>query len=190
MTSIGLLFILIMQMDNQYVTKNNPAHITPINTSSIANQSPDLISFPEITQYAEIIKRPLFYDDRKPRIDTESKKKVKESKTKKKSKKAKSNKKISLTAIVITPETRVAIMQVAKNKKLQRLSLGESINDWTLTNIQNRSATLENGKEIQVLELEIKSSKKSMSHSKTKIETTKKKKKNKKKIQKGKSAME
>ena len=68
---------------------------------------------------------------------------------------------MSLTAVVITPEKSLAILQAGNNKSLQRVRLGETIDGWTLTEIQDQSIVLKQGEQIQTLELEVKGSSKS-----------------------------
>ena len=65
----------------------------------------------------------------------------------------------ALNAVIITPERQLAIIQSGRGKTLQRISLGEEIDGWTLETIEPRSVLLKKGNETKNLELEIKASK-------------------------------
>lgn len=160
LASISLLIVLIVQIkvNNEGAAKNEQHKLASASTNSITSRASGSTSILEITNYEEIVNRPLFHDDRKPVAGTSIETEKQPGKHKKKADTLKSNQTLSLTAIVITPKTRLAIMQAGKSKALQRLTTGESINDWTLTGIQDRSVILKSGKETQTVELEVKTS--------------------------------
>ena len=165
LTSTGLMVVFIFQTT---AAKSNTVHsvqepFISESTSFVTNPISKITLISEITEYEEIINRPLFHDDRKPH----SYAKTKKQKNKSKLNAAKLNKKLSLIAIVITPKTRLAIMQSGKNREPQRLMSGESINEWTLANIEDRYVILKNENETKKIELDLKASKKTNNLKKT-----------------------
>jgi len=63
-----------------------------------------------------------------------------------------------LSAIVITKDKRIALIQSDHIKEPQKIALGEILDGWTLSNIQPRQVTLERNGEIRKLNLGIISS--------------------------------
>jgi len=134
-----------------------------------------------ITDYDEIIERPLFFDDRKPYVYVEPEKKQPD--TKKKKTTPKKNEQYSLSAIMITSEKKLAIIQSGREKSLQRIALGESIDGWKIENIEPHSVLLKKGNESKNLTLEIKNSNtKQNSTAKTSRQTNKAKEKTEEKV--------
>ena len=107
------------------------------------------------SDYDEIINRPLFFEDRKPFVYVKPEKQLKQ----KKQTTPKKTEQYSLSAVIITSERQLAIIQSGRGKTLQRISLGEDIDGWTLETIEPRSILLKKGNETKNLELEIKVSK-------------------------------
>lgn len=113
---------------------------------------------PEISDYDEIINRPLFFEDRKPYVYVAPETPTKKPR-KKKQAAPKKTEQYSLNAVVITSERQLAIIQSGRKKTLQRIALGEEIDGWTLETIEPRSVLLKKGNESKNLELEIRTSK-------------------------------
>ncbi len=128
-----------------------------ITTTSISSRKM-LDTNSEITDYDEIINRPLFFEDRKPYVYIEPETPTKKPKPKKPNA-PKKTEEYTLSAIIITPERQLAIIQSGREKSLQRLALGESINGWTVEAIEPRSVSLIKDNEKQLLELEVRTSK-------------------------------
>ncbi len=113
---------------------------------------------PDISEFDEVINRPLFFADRKPYVYVAPVKQTKPSKQKKKAT-PKKTEQYSLNAVIITPGRQLAIIQSDRSKTLQRLALGEEIEGWILETIEPRAVLLKKGNETKNLELEIKTSK-------------------------------
>ncbi len=110
---------------------------------------------PPISDFDEMINRPLFFEDRQPFIYEE----IVEKKLKQKKRYSrKSSEEYFLNAVVITPEKKIAIIQSSKAKEPQRIALGETINGWTLESIEAKEIKLSSGKETKTLVLEVKNS--------------------------------
>ena len=107
--------------------------------------------FPLINTYQDIIDRPLFMEDRQPYISQTPE-------TKKSNIREPKSRQFSLSAVVITSEKSIAILQYAKSKTLQHIELGETIDGWTLTEIHNQQVVLKKGDNTKTLVLEIKGS--------------------------------
>jgi len=113
---------------------------------------------PQISSYDEITKRPLFFEDRKPYVYVEPEKPTKQTRQKRQ-KKTKKTEQLSLNAVIITSDVKLAIIESDGGKSLTRVSPGEEIDGWTLEDIQPRSVLLKKGSETKNLELEVKASK-------------------------------
>jgi len=110
-----------------------------------------------LSDYVQIIERPLFRKDRRPFVPDESV--VDEKKQKRKSSVSRMKPdELHLSAVIITNETRIALIQSGRNKKIQKVILGEVIDDWTLDDVQPGLISLKKGDEVKTLELLIKSS--------------------------------
>ncbi len=115
------------------------------------------ITHQDITKFDEITKRPLFNNTRQPFIAPKPNATAK--KTTQKNKKLPVKKEqFMLSATVITPDKRIAVLQTSRDKTQQRISLGEEFNGWILHEITPHSVKLTKGKQIKNLELEIKKS--------------------------------
>ena len=112
---------------------------------------------PDISDYDEIINRPLFFEDRKPYVYVAPEKSQKKSNKKKKTA-PKQTEQYVLNAVIITPEKHLAIIQSSRGKDTQRIALGESLDGWTIETIESRSVLLKKGNESKSLELEVKTS--------------------------------
>lgn len=116
----------------------------------------DLVT-PPLSNYAAIIERPLFMRNRQPYVVDET-----VAETKNKGKSARDRRKIKddflLSAVIITKEKRIALIQTGRDRKIQKVNLGEAIDDWTLADVQSDEILLSKGNEIKKLELLVKSS--------------------------------
>lgn len=110
---------------------------------------------PVISEFSEMIERPLFFEDRKPFVYIELEQAAPVTKRQQKKILLSQNQQYSLSAVMIKPDKQIAIIQSGKNKTLQRLTLGESIDNWVLEKIEPHSVLLKNGNETKHLELEI-----------------------------------
>jgi hypothetical protein len=143
----------------------NPGHSNTVEIDLINIDSPpkdldvDLkeIVFPDITAFDEIIERPLFNETRLPSEAQKQEQTVVNSR-KKNNQTRNIQEQISLSAVVITQDTQIAILQKGREKALQRVSMGETIDGWTLEDVSSHSIRLVKGNETKNLELEIKNS--------------------------------
>jgi len=113
--------------------------------------------YPESVAFDEIIQRPLFNETRQPFVASEPEKTVTRPKEKN-NRTIKKREQYSLSAVVITPDAQIAILQNGRDKTLRRLALGEIIDGWSLNEVTPHSVQLKKGEEIKNLELEIKGS--------------------------------
>jgi hypothetical protein len=112
-------------------------------------------TLPEIDEFDEMINRPLFFENRQPFVFEEI---ADEKPEPKNTNTRKPREEYSLNAVIITPNKKIAIIESSKAKELQRIALGENIDDWTLESVEPREIKLINGKETKTLVLEIKNS--------------------------------
>ncbi|MBL1140411.1 MAG: hypothetical protein HND53_00075 [Proteobacteria bacterium] len=158
---ITLLCIICVMGYALWYQINKPVSL-PVNSVTnkklIVTNEPSIselqLESPVISDYNEMIERPLFFEDRKPYVFVEPE--IKAPPTKMKATAPKKNEQYSLSAVMIKSDKKLAIIQSGRDKKLQRLSLGESIDDWVLETIEPRSVLLKKGNETKSLELEIK----------------------------------
>ncbi len=143
----------------------NPGHSNTVEIDVINIDSPpkdldvDLkeIVFPDITAFDEIIERPLFNKTRLP-FDAQKQEQTVVDSRKKNNQTRNIQEQFSLSAVVITQDTQIAILQKGREKALQRVFLGETIDGWTLEDVSSHSIRLVKGNETKDLELEIKNS--------------------------------
>lgn len=113
---------------------------------------------PPITEFQEIINRPLFMENRQPYVQLEPEIESEEPDLQENIIAAPTAQQFMLTAVIITPETSTAIIQSGKNRELQHIIIGEKIDDWTLVEVHQQHIILKQGDTIQTVELEIKKS--------------------------------
>ncbi|MCI0400777.1 MAG: hypothetical protein L0Z68_05695 [Gammaproteobacteria bacterium] len=151
---IGLGYLLWEELDADYSNSKN----TEGSQGEIRiEQMPDLgidTMLPSISYFAEIVQRPLFFEDRKPYVFVESKENVNKSNEKLTTTRQPSQ--FHLSAVIITSGERIAIIQDGKNEKPQKIQLGDTVGGWTLTDVRPRSVKLMRGDEVRNLELDIK----------------------------------
>jgi len=156
---VMLTIIVLVELNRDYAITplaNVDSTSQPLTMKEVAPTD----TFVAIEAYENIINRPLFNDDRKPYVYVAPVAEQKPVKTKERPMPTKPQQQLSLTAVVITPEKSLAILQAGNNKTLQRVRLGETIDGWTLTEIQDQSVVLEQGGQTQTLELEVRGSNK------------------------------
>lgn len=155
---IILIIILWLELKPSKLMEEQPEKIDVDYHSNHRKIDKQEFIFPEITTFDEIIQRPLFDETRLPFLATEPVETVPKSRRRAKQT-SQSQKKISLSAVVITPEKQIAILESGRGKDLQRLALGEMIDGWTLKNVATHSIRLTKGAETKDIELEVKGSK-------------------------------
>ena len=106
--------------------------------------------------FSEIIARPLFMDTRRPYVapvstDANKHKRLRQTEPDILTL-------ISLSAIVITNEKRIALIEDNRTGKLQQLHQGEMYGGWTLTDVGTNSITMQKGPHTKNMELVVKQS--------------------------------
>lgn len=149
--------LLWRQINAPLVIKDDkPDHQKAVSTLNLKS---DIQNFPlqEIAAFDEIIERPLFNETRRPFVAAKVEP-VKQAPPKKRITYPQKQEQLALSAVVITPEKQVAILQTGSDKNLRRIALGETINGWTLDQIAPDTVRLTRDDEIRKLDLEIKGS--------------------------------
>lgn len=151
-------YTLWVQLNAPVILTINNENIkqTPVVDNEISSEE-SKNDIKEISDYSEIIERPLFFENRQPFVYVEPEKPSKQQK-KKKQVKPKKTEQLSLNAVIITAGKKLAIIQTGKEKTLQRVQLGEAIEGWTLESVEPRVILLSKGNQTKELQLEIKSS--------------------------------
>jgi len=114
--------------------------------------------FLPITEYQDIIDRPLFMANRQPYVQIQTEIGTEEPDMQENIIASPTAQQYMLTAVIITPETSTAIIQSAKNKEPQHIVIGETIDEWTLVEVHKQHIILKQGDETQMVELEVKKS--------------------------------
>ena len=154
----GFFAILLWQQVSAPIPTANDKIKTQIksDTELVENENIHNVSFPEIAAFDEIVERPLFNATRQPFVAAASEAIKKATPQKKKTTTGRQNQ-LSLSAVVITSKKQIAILQNVKDKSLQRIALGDTVDGWTLNEVTPNSIKLSKGDEIKNLELEVKS---------------------------------
>jgi hypothetical protein len=141
-----LLAILVSEL----LFPPSPSVITP--EASRTPQSPlpvkkDDFSLPSLSQFQAIIERPLFLQSRRPvpSATTETSPTV--------SKETRLNQ-YSLTAVVIVPDKRLALLRSTTDKKIHKIEEGQDLQGWKLKEIKDESALFQQVNESQELRLQ------------------------------------
>jgi len=144
---IGLGSMLFMELRAEYssVDRKPVLGSEDIELLSLPSTNDE---FPPITTYQEIVSRPLFTNTRRPDIPEEITVKVDVSRKI-------ASEQYLLSAVVITKNKRIALIQSNRIKEPQKVALGEILDGWILSDIQPRQITLESNGEIKKLKLEI-----------------------------------
>src|SRR5918992_4250884 len=128
----------------------SPSVITP--EASRTPQFPLLVkkddfSLPPLSQFQAIIERPLFLQSRRPvpGATTETSPTA--------SKETRLNQ-YSLTAVVIVPDKRLALLRSTTDKKIHKIEEGQDLQGWKLKEIKDESALFQQVNESQELQLQ------------------------------------
>ena len=109
-----------------------------------------------IEDYDEIIERPLFYNTRRPIPEQDE---VVEATSGKPGRTvARQNNELLLSAVIIKGEQRIALIQTDRGRSTEKVTIGGSIDNWTLTAIEPHKVSLSRDGEVKTLELLVKQS--------------------------------
>jgi general secretion pathway protein N len=118
--------------------------------SSLETRQFDL---PPKGDYAEVIARPLFSEDRRPEErDAESSEQEEAIAADVTQKELPP---VRLTGVIITPEQRIAMLRNNKNREYVTLKEGEPLEGWTLEEIGQRRIVFATGGKREVVQLEV-----------------------------------
>lgn len=100
-----------------------------------------------LSQYGEIVERPLFLTNRRPPEETPLE-------APPAAEPPKEEQQLTLLGVVLTPEATMALVQDDKTGKVSRLRVGERINLWQLQAVQADRVSLSSGETVLELPLE------------------------------------
>jgi hypothetical protein len=130
-------------IDSSLESKNNKKINLTTDTGVLNSISQSNIA---ITQFAEILNRPLFVQGRMPFEEEQQEKNIMTNL---------SPLKLSLEGIVISPVSSVAVARDLTNNTIIRIGVGMQHNGWRLKNVEAQSAEFERGGEIQTIKIEV-----------------------------------
>jgi hypothetical protein len=150
-TVLGLVCALLLAiLVSELLFPPSPSVITP--EASRTPQSPlpvkkDDFSLPPLSQFQAIVERPLFLQSRRPipGATTETSPTV--------SKETRLNQ-YSLTAVVIVPDKRLALLRSTTDKKIHKIEEGQDLQGWKLKEIKDDSVLFQQVSESQELRLQ------------------------------------
>lgn len=112
---------------------------------------------PELYNFSSMVSSPLFNEDRLPFVaEATTINKPAEKSPEKTS--SLNNDMLMLSAVIITPEQKLAIIENKREKASYTVALGESVDRWQLIEVFNHAVTLSKDNQTRLLELEYKSS--------------------------------
>jgi len=144
--TISTLFIACYAQDEQAAEADEPADQAVI--PSTAHAPPEATESIDI--YKEIVERPLFSETRRPPDPVTEP--VAPTLPTRATPAARAD--VVLLGIVITPDSRRAVLRSVSEKQADFKSLGDDVNGWQLDAIEPRKVRLTRGTEEKVLELE------------------------------------
>ena len=144
--------LMVYEWVRPYGLSANPPLISP--DKEVAVAAPETLAnrpVPPLGTFSEMIERPLFREDRSPYVP--------EAPTEPEQPRDTGpdiTTQISLSAIVIDEDERIALIERRQDKKLQQLRQGEKFNGWTLNQIQADDITMQKGQETRQIALTVK----------------------------------
>ena len=150
-TVLGFVCALLLAiLVSELLFPPSPSVITP--EASRTPQSPlplkkDDFSLSPLSQFQAIVERPLFLQSRRPipGATTETSPTA--------SKETRLNQ-YSLTAVVIVPDKRLALLRSTTDKKIHKIEEGQDLQGWKLKEIKDESALFQQVNESQELRLQ------------------------------------
>ncbi|NKB39020.1 MAG: hypothetical protein GKR93_17955 [Gammaproteobacteria bacterium] len=150
-----LLIVMVIDLNRDFI-------LPPTKISNVQQQEKYILKknshlkapIKPIDAYERIVTRPLFMDNRRPPV---AKKVI--AKTKEPKKQRESQEEFLLSAIFITEDKRISLLQSKNSKKLHKVFQGDDLNGWKVTAIEPRLVSLKRGGEVRKLELMVKTSK-------------------------------
>lgn len=153
--SLILLTVLIIELSGAPLSPEPEPQTASVPGIRTEQTTPRTDPLPPLSDYAAIIERPLFTPDR--RTHAGNLPTTQAAKTKKPAGLPDPSD-LVLTAVIITEDTRMAILESDRGKAIHKMAQGESVNGWLLADIQPEAVSLKKGNEVKMLELRIQGS--------------------------------
>lgn len=132
-----MLLVVLVELQNppRLTIPEDTSHAAMASLDKLTDQVPGNFMLAPLSQYREIVERPLFSPSRRPPVvsDTVDQEEIADSSV------------FTLLGVAVTPERMVALVQINKAKKVVRLDVGEEVDGWTLEAVHKDSVTLRNG---------------------------------------------
>lgn len=144
----GLLYQELTHDPDSPAIDNRTMQPDSAKRKALGNKSPVKITEKPVRAYKTTLTRPLFSPTRRP----QSEQKESPIPVKKKAK-ARNDDKVKLTAIIITPETKEAMLTEQRSRTVVRVKEGETFGEWTLTSIEEDKIVMSNGESSQEFHL-------------------------------------
>lgn len=159
LTGLCILFVGILwyELSQDYVlTKSEKASQLAMADKGTAITTETTTIVP-VTDYEEIIERHLFMDTRRPQIVSNTPAtETTQAKTARPTNRR--NEEFLLSAVIITDEKRIAIVQASRAQKQEKVVQGEIYNGWVLEQVSPDNVSFKKGNQTKRLELLVKTS--------------------------------
>lgn len=109
-------------------------------------------AIPTLSEYREIIERPLFRPDRRPFVLEKVATEPVETPTREPRRQEEI---FTLSAVIITDDKRLALIEHGRARKLKRVMQGEVLNGWQIDRVFPNQVTIQRGSETRTLELKV-----------------------------------
>ena len=134
----------VVVSNNNENQANNKPDANPAATKETTDLSP-------ISYYDEIVERPLFREDRRPYVP----KAIAAPEPQRPEPNRRKEEEFKLSAVIITDDSRLALIEHGGSHKMERFRQGENLNGWLISHVEARRVILERGTETRILELNV-----------------------------------
>lgn len=125
--------------------------VAPMDAEGSTSLTTRSFELPPTSEYAEITRRPLFHEDRRPEEDSDDGPDQGEAQAVA----ATEPPPVTLTGVIITPEVRVAMLEHNRRNEPISLKQGETLDGWTLESVDERRAVFASGSSKEPVLLEV-----------------------------------
>jgi len=155
---IAFVLITILDMNRNYeLVIVEPSEELNVKASEYTVAKTEVVSIKPVSDYDQIIERPLFMPNRRP-YTADGIVESRQNNGRKNLVTKSTQHEYMLSAVVITENRRIALLYSKKDNKLQKLNQGDELDGWTLIDIQPSQVSLKKGAAIKQLELTVKRS--------------------------------
>lgn len=132
---------------------NDAVQVSAAGPGQLSELETRRFELPPETEFAEIVARPLFHEDRRPEERDGEQSDEGEQVAEEQS--PTEPPPVTLTGVIITPEARIAMLRNTESKEYVTLKEGEPLEGWTLEQVQQRRIVFNTGSQQEIVELDV-----------------------------------